>query len=204
MPTIPPGLRNGPPDPRAPRPTPRNTSHGPSCLCPCRCALTAPAVAARRSGQRSPNQVARPYPHDARCLVLYAAITRRGKNADHAPHGFSSLDGQTGASGNSCPRVRCAAPPPRLHLTGERVTFILSFDEDGTRRRIWFSVAANRRLGFCTRHGNGERTSRSVWCRQGGAPACDITSGHATDCQRCQHHQGGKKAKNRSEDIFVS
>ena len=33
MHTIPPGLRNGPQDPRATRPKPRNTSNGPSCLC---------------------------------------------------------------------------------------------------------------------------------------------------------------------------
>ncbi len=94
-PPIPPGLRNGPHDPRATRPTPRNTSNGPSCLCPCRCAITAPAVASRPSGQRSSSTVSSPSPHDALCSVLYAALTRRCKNAEHAPQVFSSLYGPT-------------------------------------------------------------------------------------------------------------
>jgi len=66
-----------------------------------------------------------------------------------------------------------------------------------------FLVAENRRLGFCNRHGNGDRTSISVWCSQVGAPACEIKSGHATDCQRCQNHQGGKKQKTAPR-IFLS
>ena len=108
------------------------------------------------------------------------------------------LESQACSDGTSGQRLTGAAPHPRLHLTGERVTVHPLFAEDGTRTQRCFEVAENSRLAFCTRHGHGERTSISVWCSHVGAPACEMKSGHAVDCQRCWNPTGGKKAKNRS------
>src|SRR5882672_1967428 len=74
------------------------------------------------------------------------------------------------------PAARSYQNPTKLHT--KTYVLVLSFDEDGTRTQICFSVAENRRLDFCNRHGHGECTSRSVWCSHAGAPACEITSEH--------------------------
>src|SRR5882672_11384139 len=50
-------------------------------------------------------------------------------------------------------------------------------------------------MACCTRHGHGERTSRSVWCSHVGAPAREIKSEHIADGQRCWHVPGGKNQK---------
>src|SRR5882724_13616519 len=105
------------------------------------------------------------------------------------------LESQACSDGTSGQRLTGAAPHPRLHLTGERVTVHPLFAEDGTRTQRCFEVAENSRLAFCTRHGHGECTSRSVWCSPAGAPACAITSAHVADGQRCWHPPGGKKSK---------
>ena len=105
------------------------------------------------------------------------------------------LESQAFFYGKSGQRLTCAAPPPSLHLTGARVTVHPLFDEDGTRTPRCFSVAENRRLDFCHRHGHGDGTSRSVWCSHAGAPACAITSAHVADGPRCWHPPGGKKSK---------
>ena len=68
----------------------------------------------------------------------------------------------------------CAAPHPSLTLTGARLPGFPAFDEDGTRAPRGVEVAENSSRGFCTRHARGERTSRSVWCSHGGAPAWEI------------------------------
>src|SRR5712692_4646448 len=105
------------------------------------------------------------------------------------------LESQAFFDGTSCQRLTCAAPPPSLHLTGERVPVHPLFDEDGTRTQRCFEVAEHRRLDCCTRHGHGDCTSRSVWGSPAGAPACAITSAHVADGHRCWNPPGGKKSK---------
>ena len=102
----------------------------------------------------------------------------------------------------SCQRFTCAAPHPSLNPHWRTCHVYPAFDEDGTRAPICFSVAENSPRGFCTRHAHGERTSRSVWCSHGGAPAWEITSEHVADGQRCWNPPGGKKAKKPLRGYF--
>ena len=104
------------------------------------------------------------------------------------------LASQACSYGKRGPRLTGAAPHPRLHLTGARVTVPPLCDEDGTRTPRGCSGAENSRLDCCHRHGQGAGTSRRVWCRHAGAPAWDIPSAHVADGQRCWHPPGGKKA----------
>src|SRR5437867_7657391 len=59
-------------------------------------------------------------------------------------------------------------------------------------------------MGFCTCHRHGERTSIGVWCSHSGAPACEIKSGHAVDCQQCWNPPGGKKSQKTAQRISLS
>ena len=85
--------------------------------------------------------------------------------------------------------------PRACPLPGERVTVHPAGDEDGLRGPRWFSGAAHSACGCCTRHAWGERPSRRVWCRPGGAPAWDITAAHVADDPRCWACTRRQKAK---------
>ena len=54
------------------------------------------------------------------------------------PHGCLDTDSRSCSDGNTCQRLVCAAPHPRLNLTGERFTWIPSLASDGTRAPISF------------------------------------------------------------------
>jgi len=60
---------------------PQNTSNGPSCPCPSRCATTAQAVVPLLSGRHSPSTGSNPCPHDAPVTAWSAASTRRCNTA---------------------------------------------------------------------------------------------------------------------------
>ena len=65
------------------------------------------------------------------------------------------------------------------------------------RAQICFSAAeghAGRRL--CTRHLEGDRASRRVWCSHGRVHLLrEIKSADETDCRRREALESGKKAK---------
>jgi transposase len=143
------------------------------------------------------------------CSVLSGALRRERTRAQRplplSPtlcvdlRSGSALDGVSGVGWT------CAAPPPSLDLTGERVPWRLLLAEDGTRGQRCFSVVATPESGRGTRRGRGERTSRSVGCSCIGAPAYGNEDG-----TRCQGRTAlgvttaEKIGKIRSEGKFVS
>ncbi len=115
------------------------------------------------------------------CAVLTQGL-RRARRGAHRPLTLSPslcLDLRSGSArdGDSRGGWTCAAPPPRLALTGARWPFRLLFAADGTRGPSGCSVVAPTPRGRGTRRCRGERPSSSVWCRDVGAPASGNADG---------------------------